>query len=115
MFNPEYIKIIKSQGWTIDIHQNSNPLDGDFEVAELSKRSPLGEDFSFEVSTKDFVDSIYEYFYDFDVDEHVMLWIDSLGRNGVPSSISALVEDAGAIAQEIYNLYKALHDYTISK
>lgn len=38
-----------------------------------------------------------QYATGFDVDEHVELWIENRGKNGVPSTARELIEDAEAI------------------
>ena len=44
----------------------------------------------------------------FDVDEHVELWVNGRGKNGVPSRIRELVEDAEAIDKMLQELAAAL-------
>lgn len=77
---------------------------------EFSKYSPAGEDFSFEVYYEDeseIPDKVKEYYEGFDAEEHVMLWADSAGRNGVPR-LRELIEDADAIEEMIRELVIAL-------
>ena len=75
---------------------------------ELEKYSPAGEDFIFGVQKEDFVRNVREYADDFDVDEHVELWIEGRGKNGVPSTARELVEDAEAIRDMLNELAVAL-------
>lgn len=81
---------------------------------ELEKYSPEGEDFimTIEFDKGDEVDSfledLKEYADDFDVDEHVEMWIPSRGKGGCPSSIFDLLVDAKAIKDMIYELYDEL-------
>ena len=49
-----------------------------------------------------------EYADDFDVDEHVELWIEGRGKNGVPATARELVEDAEAIRDMLNELAVAL-------
>ena len=74
--------------------------DGDFYV-EVSFYSPAGEDFNatiwFDGSSEGFLDKFAEYARDFDVDEHIMLYANHLGENGVPATIEELLDDAKAI------------------
>ena len=42
------------------------------------------------------------------MDEHVELWVDSRGKNGVPGSIRELVKDAEAIDKMLQELADAL-------
>lgn len=77
---------------------------------EFSKYSPAGEDFSFEVwylHVSEISDKIMEYYEGFDPEEHVMLWANSAGSNGVPS-LRELMEDADAIEEMIRELAIAL-------
>lgn len=65
---------------------------------ELETYSPLGEDFIFTVwhngTSKGFINAFGRESLNFDVDEHVEVLIPYRGKNGVPESIRALVEDA---------------------
>jgi hypothetical protein len=79
---------------------------------EFSKYSPAGEDFSFSVSgktQKELKDEIKSYANDFDVDEHIELWVEARknGVGGVPS-IKELVEDADAIKEMLEELASAI-------
>ncbi len=71
---------------------------GDQYYMEISQYTPEGEDWNeciwFDGTDKGFIDSLEERIDNFDVDEEVEIWIDNRGRNGVPSSIKALIEDA---------------------
>lgn len=84
------------------------------QYASFYKFSPAGEDFGFDVFYEDTLDSLIdgvkEYAATFDVDEHVELWIDSRGKNGVPSSIKELVYDAEAIDRMCQELAMALSE-----
>lgn len=79
---------------------------------EFEKDSPEGEDFSFSVdcgSWEELISGVAAYSADFDVDEHVELWIDRRGKGGVPSSVRALVEDAEAIDRMVRELASKLN------
>lgn len=84
---------------------------------ELEKYSPAGEDFSmiidFDINNPvdSFLKNLKEYSEDFDVDEHVEMWIPSRGKGGCPGSISELMEDAEAIKNMIFELWDALCGY----
>ena len=84
----------------------------DEHYAEMHFGSDLGEDFVFTIwsdgSEKDFVEKFGEYATDFDPDEHVEMWIPSRGKNGVPSSIRALLKDADAIKERLEDLAEKL-------
>lgn len=68
--------------------------DPEEDYVELEKYSPAGEDFIFGVQKGNFVKNVREYADGFDVDEHVELWIEGRGKNGVPATARELVEDA---------------------
>lgn len=82
--------------------------------AEMEKYSPAGEDFSMvidfdkEDQADTFVQDLREYWNNFDVDEHVEMWLPSRGKGGCPSSVRELVEDAEAIEEMIEELLDAL-------
>ena len=71
--------------------------------AELEFGSDAGEDFVFDVwfdgTWNDFVAKFRQYAADFDPDEHAAMWVDSRGKNGVPDSIRALINDADSIQE----------------
>lgn len=71
--------------------------------AELEFGSDAGEDFVFDVwfdgTWNDFVTKFRQYAADFDPDEHAAMWVDSRGKNGVPDSIRALINDADSIQE----------------
>ncbi len=96
----KYIEVCERLDWTVREYK-----DGSVDVA---KQSPAGEDFSFGVSSEDFVNEVKQYAAYFDVDEHVELWVESRGKRGVPSSIRTLVEDAEAIDKMLQELAAAL-------
>ena len=77
---------------------------------EFSQHSPAGEDFSFSVEKKNVVGDVRRYVTDFDTDEHIQLWAQSAGRNGVPR-FKELVEDAEAIKDMLEDLASALEAY----
>lgn len=96
----KYIDILNGNDWSILSYI------GDGRV-ELEKYSPLGEDFIMYVDVINFPDSVRKYADDYDVDEHVAMWIDAR-RNEVPESVKELVENAYAIKQMLYELADAL-------
>lgn len=81
---------------------------------ELEKHSPAGEDFGMIIDfdmddpVHSFMDDLKEYSEDFDVDEHVEMWLPSRGKGGCPGSISELVEDAEAIRDMIVEFWEVL-------
>lgn len=86
---------------------------------ELEKYSPAGEDFcmiiDFDMDNpiNSFLENLKEYSEDFDIDEHVEMWIPERGKGGCPESISELVEDAEAIKDMIFELWDALCGYEV--
>ena len=89
--------------------------------AELERYSPAGEDFSMiidfdkENQVESFRRDLRSYYEDFDVDEHVEMWIPSRGERGCPSSIRVLVEDAEAIESMILELLEVLEDMEVDE
>ena len=65
-------------------------------------------DFDMDDPVHSFMDDLKEYSEDFDVDEHVEMWLPSRGKGGCPGSISELVQDAEAIRDMIVELYQYL-------
>ena len=75
----------------------------------LETHSPLGEDLPLEFdvdAVKELVGEVKELADNYDSDEHVEMWIDSRGKNGVPESIRDLLDDAETIGE----MYTTLAD-----
>lgn len=72
----------------------------------IENYSPLGENLVEYLSTKDLVGSCKTLYEDYDADEHAEMLIAHRGKNGVPNSITALVNDANKIGQMYYDLYQ---------
>lgn len=107
--NKTHVNICEKLGWSVRTYQEQDYYTNKvIKYVSLSQHSPAGEDFSFDVEDRDFVNNVKEYAADFDEDEHVELWIPNRGQRGVPSSISVLVEDAKAIFSMLENLADAL-------
>lgn len=87
---------------------------------EIGQSSPAGEDFSMvidfdeENQADSFKDSLESYYEDFDIDEHIEMWIEAKrsGTSGVPST-RELVKDAEAIDGMILELSQALKKVNI--
>ena len=80
----------------------------------ISKYSPAGEDFGFEVegsTVEEIVKEIVKYANDFDAEEHVLLWVEGCGRNGVPG-LRALLEDADEIQEMLDKLAEEVSKIT---
>jgi len=75
---------------------------------ELNQTSPTGEDFWFSIDGVDIPVEVAEYADDFDVNEHVGMYVETRGMQGVPRSIRTLVEDAEAIQKMLDELAEAL-------
>ena len=97
----QHIAICEALDWRV--HD-----DPEEDYVELEKYSPAGEDFIFGVQKRNFVKNVREYADDFDVDEHVELWIAGRGKNGVPATARELVEGAEAIRDMLNELAEAL-------
>ena len=83
----------ESLDWNID------EGDDDDEYIELSRCTPLGEDFSFAIEKRDWKNDLKNYVNDFDVDDHVRVWV-----NYTQHSIRDLLEDAEWIESELIKL-----------
>ena len=81
---------------------------------EISQYTPEGEDWSviiwFDGTPDGFVDSLANLVEEFDPDEEAELWIGMRGKNGVPSSIIALVKDAEWKLEQLQNLLNDLQN-----
>lgn len=98
----KYISVLEACGWAV----NSYTDDG---RVEIEKHSPAGEDFSICVEVENFPDAVMEYYEDFDVDEHIEMWIEARknGTRGVPPP-RELVKDAEDIDKILQELADAL-------
>lgn len=114
----------EGQDWSYTIYQEPEGTYNGWHCEErnyieLEKYSPAGEDFSmiidFDVDSpiNSFLENLKEYSEDFDIDEHVEMWIPKRGKGGCPESISELVEDAEAIKNMIFELWDALCGYEV--
>lgn len=99
----KYVDILESLEWVV------NSYTGDGRV-EIEKCSPAGEDFSICVAVNDFPKAVFEYAEDFDVDEHIAMWIEARknGTGGVPAA-RELVHDAEEIEKMLQELSDALN------
>ena len=120
--NKELEKLLENAeglGWSYTIYQEPEGTYNGWHCdernyVELEKYSPAGEDFSMIIDfdmddpVHSFMDDLKEYSEDFDVDEHVEMWLPSRGKGGCPGSISELVKDAEAIRDMIVELWEVL-------
>lgn len=96
-----YQRICEKLGWNVHDY-------GDGTV-EIRQYSPAGEDFFFTVDRKSFVDDVKFYYENFDVDEHIEMWVKArdCGVSGIPS-VRRLVIDAEEIDDMLQILAYAL-------
>lgn len=97
------IEIAEKLEWTANVTND---------YIEFRQYSPAGEDFSFIVNTvtpKEIVEQVVEYADDFDIDEHIEMWIEAKrnGVLGVPST-RELVCDAEDISKMLNTLTERL-------
>lgn len=83
-------------------------IGGKLYYLEFGKRTPCGEDWTeiiwFDGSLESFANSLYEFAYNYDIDEAVEIWIPCRGKGGCPSSISDLLDDAKWKKRELEKL-----------
>lgn len=106
-FSERIYSILEEHGFGYsDLEVNGN-RENEFSF-DIYQSTPLGEDwhetFVFDILKDDlgntkalddaFIKEVGERFLNFDVDEEAEIWVDLRGSNGVPNSISALVDDA---------------------
>lgn len=113
MLSDKILEIIENSGFVYNlVHQKDKDV-----YIELNQDTPAGEDWwctiSFNGTDEDFINSMRKFVYSFDIDEEVEIWIDSRGKNGVPSSIKVLVEDAEWKYKQLENLLDTLERYKI--
>ena len=102
------VKVAESLDWKCRVYDKY-----DKEI-ELEKYSPAGEDFIMTISfdpkapITSFYDNLYDYYNDFDPEEHAAMWINERGKNGVPDSIRVLLDDAESIEDMIRELCFAI-------
>lgn len=81
---------------------------------EINQYTPCGEDWWeiiwFDGTDEGFIEAIKDRYNGFDVDEETEIWIENRGKNGVPSSIKALVEDAEWKERTLGELYDQLEE-----
>lgn len=99
-------------GWRREIY--IEPGQSSRTYVELGKYSPAGEDFSMVIDfdadnqVETFLKDLWDQAENFDVDDHVELWVPKRGKGGCPSTIRELMEDAEAIQAMIKELYGEL-------
>lgn len=106
----ELHKYIEGKGWVISDCSFNEYIDW-----EISKHSPAGEYFCFNIqcsnAVEDAINAIAEYTNSFDEEEHIKMWLNAKdidnNRSNVPS-ITELVEDAKNIKQMLTELSEGL-------
>ena len=112
MLNRMYEKM-RELDWNFDDPEIEEGTEGDIEI-EIENWSPEGENIietiSFDGNPKGLIKTLKENAESFDVDNHVEMWIEGRGKNGVPETARELVEDAEAIQEMLNDLYNAVFE-----
>lgn len=114
-FNKLVIEVLENADFNIgEIREQ----DGEYYV-ELSQYTPAGEDWYviiwFDGTDEDFIKSVRKYVNGFDVDDEVDPYLEMRGKNGVPNSISTLIEDAKWKEKTLEELADELEYLTLSQ
>lgn len=105
------VSIAEDLGFSVDVYEN-NDGEGGIGVT-LSKYSPCGQDFSFDIdvdaddTTEDVRQKVVDYYYAYDPDYEAYLWIDPAtghGKNGAPYNIRDIIDDMEACEDYIGEL-----------
>lgn len=83
----------------IELENYPTPAGGDWIVA-----------FWFDGTARGFKRAIAQYSFYFDIDDEVSLYVDNRGKNGIPSSIEVLLEDAKWKMRELEDLAEELNN-----
>ena len=103
---------IEALGWNVTEYEKN-----EWNIAQYS---PAGEDFSFSIthndSIKDAILEIFCYAYNFDVDEHIEMWVEARnnGVSGVPNA-RTLVHDAEDIQEMLDALSESFQVLSIAE
>jgi hypothetical protein len=102
----EYLEVLEKNDWSVSSYTDDGRV-------ELETYSPAGEDFSMCVEVENFPEAVAEYAADFDIDEHIEMWIEAkrTGTKGVPSA-RELVHDAEKINEMLQSLAEELEAIT---
>lgn len=104
----EIQRVAEELGWSVTYYADDNSKTVAFE-----QYSPLGEDLCYEISY-DNIDDVTKYIEclasDYDPDEHVkeLIRASDEGFAGVPTSVSALIEDAERIQDMLIELWDGI-------
>ena len=99
--DPRIVECAERLGWRIEKFDDG--------MVEFKNSSPAGEDIGFTVNAENAKNEIYDYYDNFDVDDHIEMWVKAKenGVAGVPS-VRRLVEDAEAISDMLKELAGAV-------
>lgn len=116
----QIIKVIEEKGFSLGkVTKQDHVVDDEQYYVEINQSTPEGEDWWetiwFNGTNEGFIDGVRSRFLNFDVDEEVEVWIENRGKNGVPSSIRALVEDAEWKENKLEKLSDALGELDIDE
>lgn len=104
--------IAEQNGFYFIHHQNSYK-GGKKNYALFEQYTPLGEDWCIEIdfdTVSELVEKLWEYSDNYDADEEAEIWINCRGRNGVPSSIRDLLDDADWKAETLTAFVNAINE-----
>lgn len=91
---------------------------GESYMIELSQFTPLGQDWSFLIwfngTDASFIDSVYAYWQEFNIDDEAEVFIENRGKYGVPNSIRMLLDDATWKEQALAQLAQQLKEIDFS-
>lgn len=71
----EYLDILEKREWGVSSYTDDGRV-------ELEWWSPAGEDFLVCVNVENFPDEILRYSDDFDLDEHIEMWVEARANGG---------------------------------
>lgn len=102
----------------MDFYPNDLEKQGDEYYVEINCVTPAGEDWWeavwFDGTSEGFCRSVRERANTFDVDEEAEIYVDMRGKNGIPSSIRTLIEDAEWKERKLIELADMLQDKIVS-
>lgn len=110
----EIIEVIEEEGFSVQVCKQQNGY-----CADLNRSTPLGEDWwvgiVFDETEEDFVNEVRDYYIGFDPDDEVEFYIQGRGKNGIPNSIRALLDDQDWKDEKLKSLSDALDNYIYNK
>ena len=112
MTKDKAFEIAVEHGWRIiDLSEHGYDVPDGVKQYEFFQYSPAGEDFSFLIEVTDdseIPEKVREVVNNFDVNDHVKMWIEAQGHmSGVPDAVT-LVHDAEEIKNMLVSLYYAM-------